>query len=198
MRLSDVLLATVRPRQRLTRLAGSGEAAAAVVVVGSGMVSTGLQLAAGAVEPPARAAAPAAGLVISLLLAPLLVGFWLASAALVDAAARLMGGSPNRGAIRRRTAFAFPVLIVYAGITLAQAALDRAGGTAASLSLGLGLVNLAVLLWFIVVNAVAVHTVYGLSAPNAGLAALVPFAALSGVLFAFVVLASMLHVAGLI
>ncbi|GAC1340858.1 MAG: hypothetical protein NVSMB29_10370 [Candidatus Dormibacteria bacterium] len=198
MLLTDLLLAPLQPRRRLARLSSRGEAAALAVVVASGIISTGLQLAAGGLEPRSRATAPGAGTVISLLLVPLLVAFWLASTLLIDTAARIMGASPSRGPMRRLGAFAFPVLVVYALVTLAQAGLDRAGGTAASLSLGVGLLNLAVLFWFIAVSGVAVHIVYGLPPPNAALAALFPYAALSGLLFGFVVIASILHVVGLI
>ncbi|MFN2452123.1 MAG: hypothetical protein ABR541_07215 [Candidatus Dormibacteria bacterium] len=198
MLLGEIVLATVRPRQRLPALAARGEAAATATVVASGLVSSGLQLAAGALEPRGRLAAPAAGVAISLLLVPLLLGFWLASALLIDVAARVMGVASDRGAIRRLTAFAFPVLVVYAAVTLGQACLDRAGGTAASLSLALGLLNLVVLFWFIAVTAVAARTAYELPAPHAALAALFPYAALSGLLFAFVVIASILHALGVL
>lgn len=198
MLVSDVLLAPVQPARRLPRLTACGEMGAGVTVVLSGIASTGLQLAAGAVEPRARVAAPGAALALSLLLVPLLVGFWLASTLLIDAAARVMGAGQSRGPMRRLGAFAYPVLVVYAVVTLAQAGLDRVGGTAASLSLGVGLVNLVVLFWFIAVTAVAVRTVYGLPAPNAALAALFPYAALSGVVIGFVVIASLLHLVGLI
>ena len=100
--------------------------------------------------------------------------------------------------MRRLSAFAFPVLVVYAAVALGQALLDRLGGAAASLSLALGLLNLAVLFWFVAVSAVAARTVYGLPAPNAALAALFPYAALSGLLFLLVVVASLLHTLGVL
>lgn len=198
MLLGDLLLAPLQPARRLPRLRGLGDAVAFAVVALSGLASTALQLAATALEPRVRAAAPGAGVAISILLVPLLVGFWLASTLLIDAAARVMGAPQGRAGMRRLGALAFPVLVVYALVALGQAALDRAGGAAASASLALGLLNLAVLFWFIAVSAVAARTVYGLPPANAAVAALFPYAALSGLLAVFVVAASVLHAVGVL
>lgn len=199
MRLVAIPTALVRPRIELERRAREGVTTpvAASIVVGSGVVTAAVQLAAGAVEPSGQAAAPSAAVTISLLLPVLLLGFWIAASALVDVAARLMGRDIPAARYRRLSAFAFPALVGNGLVTLAQASVDRASrGSGGMLSQLLGILGLVILLWFIALQAVAASVVYDLSALNAAVAAVFPYAALSGIILLLVVVLSILHAVG--
>ena len=90
-----------------------------------------------------------------------------------------------------------PVLAGYGAVRVLQALLDR-GGVDATVSDGVGLLDLLLLLWFVALLATAARVVYDLSPLNAVAAALLPFAAITGVLAVLLTVASLLHAGGLI
>src|SRR5487761_1271078 len=142
--------AVVRPRETLRREAAAPSLVrGAATVVGSGVVCLALEVT-GAVLGTGGTAA----LALSLAAPLLLVAFWLASALLVGAGARLMGWPPSRSELLAVTGLTFPVLTLYALIALLQSAGPRVGGgTVATVA---GLFALPVIAWFVVLNAIAV------------------------------------------
>jgi len=126
----------------------------------------------------------------------MLTVFWLASAVLVNAGARLMGHSPRRRELLAVSGLTFPVLVLYAVIALVQALSPRWGGEV--LSTAVGLVALPVVGWFVALNAIAVRAVYDMPALSAVAIALLPYAALSAVLLLLVVVVSALHSLGVV
>jgi hypothetical protein len=200
MVLNDVGGVVARPRRQFAAIAGAGRpmVTAAVVVAVSGAALGLLGVVANAVEPARRRAGTGvAGTVLSALTPLFLVVFWVVGASLVDAAAALMSAARRRRAFLVASAYAMPVLAGYGAVRVLQALLDR-GGVDATVSDGLGLLDLLLLLWFIGLLATAARVVYDLSPLNAVAAALLPFAAITGVLAVLLTVASVLHAGGLI
>jgi hypothetical protein len=168
--------AAARPNLRTGVLA---VAATGVIGVGIGLVS--IVISGGS----------AAAVILSIALPGMLAVFWLASALLVGAGARLMGHTPRHRELLAVSGLTFPVLVLYSVIALVQAASTRWGGDA--LSTAAGLLALPVVCWFVALNAVAVRAVYDLPAMSAVAVALLPYAALSAVLLLIVIVLSALH-----
>jgi hypothetical protein len=136
----------------------------------------------------------AAAIALSIAAPILLLVFWLVSALLVGAGARLMGWQPNRRDLLAVSGLTFPVLVLYAVIALLQSVSAHLGGdTVATVA---GYFALPVICWFVVLNAMAVSAVYRSGAMAAVAIALLPYAAMSGVLMVLVVVLSLLHAAG--
>ena len=192
----QIALAPFRPRRALALLDAHGSTASAVAtVLITGVAAAVLQLLSGAIEPSGRAAQPVQAAAISIGLPALLVGYWLGSALLIDVAAHLMGADRELARVRRLTAYAYPVLIGYAAVTLAQSVADRVTGNG-DVALGLGILNLAVLLWFTAVTAVAVARGSRLPALQSAVAALFPFAVMSTLLVVLTIVAAVIHLMG--
>jgi hypothetical protein len=178
------------PRRRLGRAASSDNLAAGLVAVClTGLVSLGLDLVAVAIG-----GGTAATVGLSIALPVMLVAFWLVSALLVGAGARLMGHDPGRRQLLAVTGLTFPVLVLYAVIALVQAASAHWGGDV--LATAVGLLALPLVCWFVALNAIAVWAVYDTPALSAVAIALIPYAALSAVLLLLVVILSVLHTTG--
>jgi len=183
---------TVHPRRALGAAAARPRlAAGALAVAATGLAFVALELLAAAVGGQGSAA-----VVLSIALPLMLAVFWLASALLVSAGARLMGHSPRRRELLAVSGLTFPVLVVYAVIALVQAVSPRWGGDV--LSTAVGLVALPVVGWFVALNAIAVRAVYDMPALNAIAIALLPYAALSAALLLVVLVLSALHSLGVV
>src|SRR5262249_25950387 len=118
------------------------------------------------------------GVLYSVIAALALVGFWWFSSRIIDRFAVRLGGPTERATFQRVNGFVYLVLVVYAALGLLQAGLLRApsSDTAAFGAMIAGGLALCVLVWFIVLTGVAVHTVYRLPALNAAAIALAPYA----------------------
>ncbi len=197
MLIGDVAGMALRPWRRAPQLAGGRPLAPAVaLVVGTGVVSLGLSLAAIAVEP-GNAGQRAADVGASATLPLLFVGFWLIDALVVDAVAQLMGRPSRRRRYLEVSAYAWPVLAVFGVVRLLQACVDRAAGTPASTGgIVLGFLNYALLAWFLVLITTAVQAVYELPALSALTAALSPLAVVAVMIMALVVVGTLLHAVG--
>jgi hypothetical protein len=195
--IGDVAEMAVRPWRRAPLLAeGRPPALAAAVVVATGVASLGLSLAAVAVEP-GQGGQRGADIGASLILPVLFAGFWLIDAMVVDAVAQLMGTPSRRRRYLEVSAYAWPVLVVFAVVRLLQAYVDRAAGTPASAAgNALGFVNYACLAWFVVAVTAAVGAVYELPAASALAAALAPLAVVAVLLMVLLIAGTVLHGAG--
>ncbi len=165
--------------------------AGAVAVVVTGLASLGLELAAATLG-----AGGSAAVILSIVVPLLLLAFWLVSALLVSAGARLMGQAPRRRELLAVSGLTFPLLVLYAAIAVVQALSPRWGGDA--LSTGVGLLALPIVCWFVALNAIAVRAVYDLPGLSAVAIALIPYAALSAALLLLVIVLSILHAAGVV
>jgi len=201
MLLTDVGGVVARPRRQFAAIAGGAGRpvlTAGLVVAVSGAALGLLGVVANALEPAnRRAGTGVAGTVLSALTPLFLLVFWMVGASLLDAAAGLMSADRRRRAFLVASAYAMPVLAGYGAVRVLQALLDR-GGVDATVSDGVGLLDLLLLLWFIALLATAARVVYDLSPLNAVAAALLPFAAITGVLAVLLTVASLLHAGGLI
>lgn len=187
-----LVMLVIHPRRALSAAAARPRlAAGAWAVALTGVVSLGLGLLAAAVGATGSAA-----VILSIALPLMFALFWLASALLVSAGARLMGHHPHRRELLAVSGLTFPVLVLYAVIALVQAASTRWGGDVLSAAVGLGALPLVG--WFVALNAVAVRAVYGMPALSAVAIALLPYAALSAVLLLLVVVVSALHSIGVV
>ncbi|MDQ6848234.1 MAG: YIP1 family protein [Candidatus Dormibacteraeota bacterium] len=185
-------LPVTHPRRALNAAAARPSlAAGATAVVITGVLSLGLELSAAVVGNGGSAA-----VILSIAVPVMLMVFWLASALLVSAGARLMGRAPQRPALLAVSGLTFPVLVLYAAISIVQAASFHWGGDA--LSVGVGLLAFPVVCWFVALNALAVRAVYDLPALSAVAIALIPYAALSGALLLLVIVLSVLHGVGVV
>ncbi len=183
-------LPLLHPRRSLSAAAACPSLGAGVLAVGlTGVLCLALEVGAVAIG-----GAGAAALSLSIAVPAMLLVFWLASALLVSAGARLMGHAPQRRKLLAVSGLTFPVLGLYAVITIVQAASPRWGGDA--LSTAVGLLALPVVCWFVALNAVAVRAVYDIPPLSAVAIALLPYAALSAALLLLVVVLSILHSAG--
>ena len=160
-----------------------------VAVAATGMVSLALDLAASLVG-----AGGVGAVALSVAIPLLLAGFWLVSALLVGAGARLMGDAPQRRELLAVSGLTFPVLVGYALIALVQALSLRWGGDA--LSTAVGLFALPVVGWFVALNVLAVRAVYQTPVLSAVAVALIPYAALTAVLLLLVIVLSLLQSVG--
>ncbi|MHB8717521.1 MAG: hypothetical protein ACYDAC_01330 [Candidatus Dormibacteria bacterium] len=185
-------LPLLRPRSALSAAAARPSLRrGAVVVTATGVACLALEVAAALVAGGGLAT------VALSLAAPLLLGaFWLISALLVGAGARLMGWPPRRRELLAVSGLTYWVLGFYALIALLQALSPHLGG--APLSAAVGWLALPVVAWFVGLNALAAIAVYRESPMAAVAIALLPYAALSGVLLLLVVALSGLQAAGLI
>jgi hypothetical protein len=180
----------VHPGLTLRAAARDPDIARAALTVGmTGVLSLALDIAASIIG-----AAGAAALILSIALPVMLVAFWLVSALLIGAGARLMGHEPRRRELLATTGLTFPVLALYAVIALVQAASPRWGGD--GLAVGVGLLALPLVGWFVVLNAIAVRAVYDTAPLSAVALTLIPYGALSAVLLLLVVVVSLLHSVG--
>lgn len=197
MLLGDVAGMALRPRRRAPLLAaGRPIALAAAVVIGTGLVSLALSLAAVAVEP-GNAAQQGADVGASVTLPLLFAGFWLIDALVVDAVAQVMGRPSRRRRYLEVSGYAWPVLAVFGVVRLLQASLDRAAATPGSTAgIALGLLTYALLAWFLVLVTTAVQAVYELPALSALAAALSPLAVVAALIMALVVVGTVLHGVG--
>jgi hypothetical protein len=180
----------IHPRRALDAAAARpslGAGAGAVAL--TGVLGLGLGLLAAAVG-----GAGSAAVILSVALPLMLAVFWLGSALLVNAGARLMGHAPRRRRLLAVSGLTYPVLVLYAVIALLQAVSPRWGGDA--LSTAVGLFALPLVGWFVALNAIAVRAVYDMPALSAVAIALLPYAALSAVLLLLVVVLSALHSIG--
>ena len=162
-----------------------------VVVVASGVVSLALDLAGAVVGNGGSAA-----VLLSVAVPFLYIGFWLASALLVGAGARLVGWAPRRRDLLAVSGLTFWVLTLFALIVLLQALSPHLGGD--TVSQVLGWLALPVVCWFVALNALATVVVYRDSPMAAVAIALLPYAVLSGLLLLLIVVLSGLHAAGLV
>jgi hypothetical protein len=185
-------LPLVHPRRALgTAAARPSLVAAILAVVITGVLCLVFELGAVAVGGGGPAA-----VILSVAVPLMLVVFWVASGVLVSAGARLMGHAPQRRTLLAVSGLTFPVLVLYAVISIVQAVSPRWGGDA--LSTAVGLLALPVVAWFVALNAVAVRAVYDMPALSAVAIALIPYAALSAALLLLVVVLSALHAVGLV
>jgi hypothetical protein len=181
---------TLHPRRTLDAAAAAPKlAAGALAVAATGVLSLGLGLLAAGLGEGGTAA-----VVLSIAVPVMLAAFWLVSALLVGAGARLMGLSGGRRELLAVSGLTFPPLVLYAAVAVLQAASLHWGGD--MLSTLAGWVALPVVGWFVALNALAVRAVYELPALSAVAIALLPYAALSGVLLVIIVVLSILHSAG--
>jgi hypothetical protein len=190
--LAMVALLVIHPRRALDAAAARPRlAAGASAVAVTGLFCLGLELAAAAVG-----AGGSAAVILSVAVPVMLAVFWLASALLVSAGARLMGHAPRHRELLAVSGLTFPVLVLYALIALIQAGSPRWGGDA--LSTAVGLLAFPVVCWFVALNAIAVRAVYQMPALSAVAIALLPYAALSAVLLLLVIVLSALHSLGVV
>jgi hypothetical protein len=195
--IGDVAGMALRPwRQAPLLAAGRPLAPAAAVVIATGVVSLGLSLATVAVEP-GNAGQRAADIGASVTLPLLFAGFWLIDALVVDAVAQLMGRPSQRRRYLEVSAYAWPVLALFGVVRLLQASLDRATGMPGSTAgIALGILNYALLAWFLVLITTAVQAVYQLPAASALVAALSPLAMVAVAIIALLVVGTLLHTVG--
>jgi hypothetical protein len=180
----------VHPRRALAHTAAAPSLpAGAIAVAGTALASLALELVSVVVG-----SAGSAAVALSIAVPFMLVIFWLVSALLVGAGARLMGYQPRRRELLAVTGLTFPVLVLYAVIALVQAASPRWGGDA--LATAVGLLALPLVCWFVALNAIAVREVYEAPALSAVAITLIPYAALSAVLLLLIVVLSILNSAG--
>lgn len=185
-----MLALIAHPRRALNAAAANPSlAAGALAVAVTGVVSLGLDLTAAVVG-----GAGSAAIGLSIAIPVMLAVFWLVSAVLIGAGARLMGYRPERRRLLAVTGLTFPVLVMYAVIALLQAASAHWGGE--PLATAVGLLALPLVCWFVALNAVAVRAVYDTAALSAVAITLIPYAALSAVLLLLVIVLSVLHSAG--
>jgi hypothetical protein len=183
VRRPQSVFAAAAERPRLER--------ALLLVVGAGALS-------GAVDAVATVVARAGpgGLVLSAVLPVLFVAYWLLDAWLVDAGAALLGCNGRRRPYLAVSGLAFPPLVAYALLLLAEAAATRWAG--ASVASALGWLTLPVLGWFLFLMILAIRAVYGVPALNAFALALLPFAAIATALLVLLIVLNLLHAAGAI
>lgn len=119
------------------------------------------------------------GVVSSVLVPVLFLAYWGVQAWLIDGGAGMLGRAGNRRAMLVASAPAFPTWIVYALVTLVEAAAARSTGSASPLAIALTVLTLPVLLWFLALTVRAIRAVYDVPAINAFALALLPYAAVA-------------------
>lgn len=185
-----MLAMVVHPARTLGDAARAPSLRAGVAaVVATGLVSLVLDLVASLVGGGGPAS-----VALSLAIPVLLAAFWLVSALLVGAGARLVGDAPRRRDLLAVSGRTFPVLVGYAVIALVQALSTHWGGDA--LATAAGLFALPVVAWFVVLNVLAVRALYDAPVLSAAAIALIPYAALSAILLLLIIVLSVLQSAG--
>lgn len=120
------------------------------------------------------------GLVIATGVALLTVGFWAGSARLLDRTAAATGHASDMRSCRAATARAYPVLIGFAVVDLAQAVASLAGH--ATVVSALGWLALPLLVCFVALTVAALIRVYAMPPFTAFALALLPYALVSAAL----------------
>lgn len=171
----DVL---VHPRRALdARVADATPRVGLLHVLFSGLVTAALGLVTSALEGSGTA-----GLVFSLIVAPLFVVYWLLQAWLVDAGAGLIGRAGRRATLLGVTGYVFVPWIAYGLLVLAEAGVSHLGGSGPSLAAGLSWLTVPVLLWFLALTVLAIRAAYDAPLLNAFALALLPYAAITAAL----------------
>jgi len=182
-----------RPRSALRALAEHPSLATGLAsVLATGVLALGLQVAAAAVSGNAGD-----GLAISLALPILFVAYWAISGSLIDASARLLGRRGQRRSFLAVSGAAFPVLLPYALLALAEAASWR-WTHADTVASGLAWLTLPMLAWFLGLTALATRAVYDVPPLNAAAMAMLPGAALSAALIVLLLALAALRAGGLL
>jgi hypothetical protein len=136
---------------------------------------------------------------VSALATALIPVFWLLSAFLIDRFARSMGGADAFDTFKDRSGTVYLILIIYSALgALATAGnrwLQSASGVTGAVITALAFAAIGA---FIVLTARVVHTVYRVPGLNAVALTFFPYAVLSAVLMAAVLLISILHGFGVI
>ncbi|MFN2569120.1 MAG: hypothetical protein ABR564_05905 [Candidatus Dormibacteria bacterium] len=191
--MTSPLQVLIRPRTTLGALARAPVAGLGLApVLATGVVSAALSALATLLEPHASRTG---GLVLSLALPALFLGFWLVSSWMTSTAAGAMGAPTRRRRQLAVTGHAFPILTAYPAIALGQAAALRwAGGSGSFVSDVIGLLALPVLMWFIALCTIAAEAVFEVSMLAAIALALLPYAALSAALLVLILLLTALRV----
>jgi len=192
MLVADVLTVIGRPARGFAAVAGRRLLPSVTLVVCTGLAALGLSVAASVLEPDAPTRSADVG--FSLALPVLFVGFWVIDALIVDAVAQLMGARPRLRSWLAASAYAMPLLVLYGGVRLLQALLDRGGQQ--DVGIAVGYADLAVLGWFLCLIAIGIRGVYGLPGISAFAAALAPPASMATLLVFLLVVVSVLHLAG--
>jgi len=133
---------------------------------------------------------------VATLLIPV---FWLMSAFLIDRLARPMGGNAGAHAFLSSSGPSYVVLVAYPVLGVVDTALHR--WVPAATSVGDPLVTIlafAAIGTFVVLTARLVQQVYGVPALNAVALAFAPYALLTALLIAVVLVISILHGIGVI
>lgn len=183
----------VHPHRTMASAAPS-LAAAIITVLVSAAATAALTVADAAVSGLAvNAASLAAGLVLPLLY----LGFWAAAAWLIDAGARAMGRDRALRRFLAASALAYPILVTASLVPLLQALLLRAGVTADVVT-AVGVLSLAVAAWFLTVTTFAITATYRLPAASALALVLLPIAVLAAAVLLLVLIADILHAAGVL
>jgi hypothetical protein len=117
----------------------------------------------------------------------MLLAIWLVDAWIVDAGARAMGAPSRRRDYLVASGFAVPVLVLFELASLFASVLDSSGAYDAAVAVGY--LRYAALAWYIVLLTLAARGIYELPTIGALSAALLPYAAMTLVLF--VVLAAL-------
>lgn len=121
----------------------------------------------------------ASGVVSSVLVPLLVLGYWGLQAWLIDAGAGMLGRAGHRRAMLVASAPAFPTWIVYSLLTLGEAAAARSGGPGSALAIALTVLTMPVLGWLLALTVRAVRVVYDIPVINAFALALLPYAAVA-------------------
>ena len=133
---------------------------------------------------------------VATILIPL---FWLMSAFVIDRLARPMGGRDAAGEFRDGSAAIYLVLIAYSALGALETVVNRWLPSSSSvLDVVITTLAFAVIGLFIVLTARVVQRVYQVPALNAVALTFFPFAVLSAVLMAAILMISILHGFGVI
>jgi hypothetical protein len=199
MVVNDVADALLRPRRRLPLIvAERSPIAAGGVVLVAGIVCGGIGLAATLVEPVSRTAGGEtgrrAGVVLSIVLPVMLLAVWLVDAWIVDAGARALGAPSRRRDYLVASGFAVPVLVLFELASLFASVLDSGGAYDAAVAVGF--LRYAALAWYIVLLTLAARGIYELPTIGALSAALLPYAAMTLVLFVVLAALSVAYTVG--
>ncbi|MBV8528748.1 MAG: hypothetical protein JOZ75_10560 [Candidatus Dormibacteraeota bacterium] len=147
---------------------------AGAIVVLSGCAAAGIGVGTSVLDGSGLS-----GVVSSLLVPLLFLAYWGVQAWLIDAGAGMLGRAGSRRAMLVASAPAFRTWIVYALVTLVEAAAARSEGAGSPLAIALTVLTLPVLLWFLALTVRAVRDVYDVPAINAFALALLPYAAVA-------------------
>jgi hypothetical protein len=149
-----------------------------------------------AVAPDSGRALAVAVSAVATILIPL---FWLLSAFVIDRLARPMGGHDAALEFRDGSATIYLVLVAYSAFGALETVVNRWLPSASSvLDVVITTLAFAAIGFFIVLTARLVHHVYRVPALNAVALTFFPFAVLSAVLMAAILMISILHGFGVI